>query len=172
MNTLVGATLIALILHAPTSVASDGRLIAARDQARRVSRALIEGDYESFVSLTHPRLVHQLGGRETMIASLRKSTAELKGEGYVLRSVEVGVPIGLTRVKSGLLVIVPTTVTMAVAGRDVVQRSVMVGASDDGKRWSYIDGSRLEDGTMKHLLPDLPPDFAVPPFEDPARQEP
>jgi len=43
---------------------------SARAQAREVTDALVRGDFERVVELTHPRIVVGIGGREPMIQAL------------------------------------------------------------------------------------------------------
>jgi hypothetical protein len=125
-------------------------------QAEELAKAFDRQDYESVASLTYPKLVELMGGREGMAAILRRSMKQAEEtENVKLISTMVGEPGGIIRVERQLFAIVPTTLRMKVPEGVLVGKAFMIGVSEDnGENWTFVDGSggRNEE-KMKTLLP-------------------
>ena len=57
------------------------------DGARKTSKALIEGKFETVVEYTFPKAVQIIGGREKMIDMLETGSKQMKSQGIQIRSV-------------------------------------------------------------------------------------
>jgi hypothetical protein len=78
------------------------------------------------------------------------------------------------RRKWKLFSVVPTSTTMtgtATADARITQKSFMLAIStNNGKTWTFVDGSTLTPAMLSKLIPDLPPELKLPPPQAPMIQ--
>ena len=160
----VYAALILIAAIAQDAPASDAaKLRAARDFAEKCGKAMVEGDYEALVDLTHPALIKAAGGREAMTSALKSSMAQMKQEGFRFESMTSEPPKRLDPSAKALYCVVPTSLKVVKAGEvQITTSGFLLGISaDDGKTWTFLDGSPGEE-TLRRVLPDIPADLAFP----------
>jgi hypothetical protein len=155
-----------------TSVLADDADIkkAAKAQAEESQTALIKGEFEKLVDLTHPKLVENLGGKKKMVAHLTIEMKKMKEEGYEFKSVKVSDPGDPVRAGKELYIGIPFTLEMRVPGGRLLGKSMFIGVSkDDGKNWVFLDANPLKDEReqLKKLLPNLPAAIVIPKKELP-----
>jgi hypothetical protein len=156
---------LALTLIAPTARAADATLETIRQQAQACADAMLKGEFARFVDLTHPKLVELMGGRDKMIESLKKGTAQMKAQHTTIVAFNVAAPAGVIQNgKDGQLAIVPTNFELKAGKTKITQAGYLLGCSTDaGKTWTFIDGAGVTDAaSLKPILGDVPKDLKLP----------
>jgi len=125
-----------------------------RAQAEECVRAFMENDFERLAFYTHPKVVEIVGGRERMVAFLRKGVEEMKAEGFETLSYTPGAPTQVLRLGRQTYAVVPATLRMRAPKGVLVSESFMIAVSDDGgRRWTFVSGSGAEPAKLKVLFP-------------------
>jgi len=138
-------------------------------QAQEAADALVRGDFDRVVALTHPALVEAMGGRGPMIAALRRGQEEMTAEGKSLVGATTEKPLQIVRTGRQLQCVVPQTLEMLVAGGTLEAKSALIGVSvDGGVTWRFVaagkGGARQQ---LESLVPDLSRELRVPEYGDP-----
>ncbi len=137
-------------------------------QAEESSRAYLSDDYGKLADYTYPRVIELMGGRERMIAFVKKSTDDMKAEGITFISHEVTAPTKVEIIGKQKFAILPVTLQLKAPGGRIVQNSFMIGISDDGgNRWTFIDGAGVDAEKMKILIPSAAGKLVIPERQQP-----
>ncbi|MCA8989008.1 MAG: hypothetical protein KDA78_15290, partial [Planctomycetaceae bacterium] len=127
-----------------------------------LNRALIEGDYDSFLKLTHEKLIEAAGGKEQLIKGMEQGQKQMAAQGFQLDKISVLEPGQPMKGNSELYIVSPFTLTMKAPGGTLTKEGYLVGVSaDEGKTWTYLNGLP-EKESMKRMLPDLPDALSLP----------
>lgn len=160
--------LLGLAVAAQSPADKDAKKAAAvQRQAEQSGKAVVDGDYETLVKLTHPALVKEIGGRETMIATTKAAMEDLKEKGFRIVAYSVDPPDSFVAAGKTLYTVVPTRIEMSAPGGKLIARSYLIGVSgDEGANWTFVDGSGKAELTKK-ILPDLPGTLKLPEPQQP-----
>jgi hypothetical protein len=136
----------------------------ARKQAALMYQAFLRGDFDTFVSFTHPKVVRLMGGPEKVKAELAKVLADGKAQGISVRSATVSPPQQITRSGAhAVQAIVPTELVMVAPGKEGRQTSFLLGLSpDDGRTWKFVDTARVGGEAVRKLFPECSPALKIP----------
>jgi hypothetical protein len=154
--------------------AADAALEEVRAKAQACADAMLKGDYEAFVGYTHPKVIELVGGREKMLETLRKGTAQMKAQGIAFVSFDVAAPANVIGAgKPRQLAVVPTKFEMTSGTTHIKQEGFLLAVSDDaGKSWTFIDGAGLTDKEqLKQFLGDVPAELKLPARKPPVVEQ-
>jgi hypothetical protein len=150
------------------TTSEDKREIVAQRKAEEVAQATVKGEYGKLADLTYPKVVEEMGGRDRMIAVLKNSLQEMNKKGFEFRSAKVGKTAQVVAGGDSLFAVVPFDLEMKVPGGSLAVKSFMLGISPDkGKTWTFINGDKVQDGSVKKMLPNLPAELKLPKKEQP-----
>lgn len=115
----------------------------AKIQANELTAAVVAGDYVRARELTHPKVVHMMGGPESFIETLRLSRAETESDKFDVLSDVADDPQDIIVEGKNVYAIVPTTMTIKVPEGLLIGQSYLIGASmDEGKTWQFVGGGK------------------------------
>jgi len=136
---------------------------AVKEQARAACDAFVHGDLDKFASLTNPKLVQVMGGRERMIEVLKFGQQEMNARGMRLLSASLQPQVELAQGGEEWFAVVPYHLEMGVpAGRALVKTWLLGISADQGKTWTFVDGGRLDADGVKRLFPQFPTKLPLP----------
>ena len=140
------------------------QLDSAYATARATGDAMLNGDFQKIVDLTHPKVVELLGGREKELAEMRELISQAKAQGFSFTAVNFDKPTKLFQANGRLFTIVPEAVVLRTPdGKSMTQPSYLLAISeDDAKSWKLIDGGTVPPQKLRELMPDLPADLKLP----------
>lgn len=143
-----------------------------KSQAADVGRALVGEDHARMVDLTHPNLVGQLGGRDALIKTLKKTAKDMRRKGVKIQSFDFGTPSALVQSAGSLYAVYPHSLTLlGPRGEKVRASSYLIGeSSDGGGHWKFLEGEgvKTDRKKLKLLLPHFPDILSLP--EPPAME--
>jgi len=114
-------------------------------QASEVGKATIDGDFNRVIDYTYPKVVEMGGGREKMLAFIKKDSVQNKADGVAYLSVEIGEPSQIEKIESQIFAVLPMKLTMKSQDGKFIGESALVGISDDGgKNWKFISSIKQE----------------------------
>lgn len=110
-------------------------------QAEELCTATVKGDFAKLADLTHAKLLEKLGGRDKLIAFLKRDSEGMKADGFELMSATVSDAIQIVKVEKELFAVLPLTLTIKAPKGKAIQESSVIGISDDdGANWKFING--------------------------------
>jgi hypothetical protein len=145
---------------------------AAKDAAKRDGDAMYQafqkGDLERFAAYTYPGIFKLLGGKQKMIALVKKGLSDMAADGVRFKSAAVGAPTQLVAVGTELHAMLPLKQVMTAPGGEVHVDGYLLGVSSDGgKTWTFIDADKLTADNVRQVLPNYDPRLEIPPKKEP-----
>ena len=149
---------VAFVMLGPLLLAAEGDPeTAVKEQARAACDAFVRGDLDKFAGLTNPKLVQAMGGRERMIELLKSGQKEMNARGIRLLSASLQPQVELAQGGDEWFAVVPYQLEMGVPeGRALVKTWLLGISADQGKSWTFVDGGKLDAGSVKRLFPHFP----------------
>jgi hypothetical protein len=145
-----------LILATPLSLRAQDQTAVIKREAQKCAAALIAGDYDGVVAYTHSRVVALMGGKEAMIAAMKKGTASMRADGYAFLEATIGRPGTPKHAGAWLTSLVPEHIVIKVPGGKLLQDSTMLGISEDnGKTWVFVDIGVVSKEQFAQIFPEL-----------------
>jgi hypothetical protein len=142
-----------LVLFASASVSSPAKDLVATvsHEAQSYANALRGNNFEGIFAYTHPRIVTMMGGKEIMLAKLKRGTSP---DG--LLEVTMGAPSKPREIGSWLTSLVPQHIVAKVPGGKIIQDSVLLGISENaGKSWVFVDLVAFSKEQLAKMFPEL-----------------
>ena len=139
-----------------------------KQQAEQTSKALLQGDYETVVKFTYPKIVEMLGGREKMVAMLRDGKAQMDAQGMGIESVSFGEPSLTVKAGEEIHCLVPQTLLMTVPGGKMKAESWLLAISTDkGTHWYFLDTAQMTMENIKGFVPHYNAELKIPETKEP-----
>jgi hypothetical protein len=122
----------------PTVVSPSGSVgEAAKHAGNAMYEAFRKGDLDGFASYTYPGLVKLLGGKEKMVALLKRGRADMEREGARFLSGAVAAPTEIVKAGTELHALLELNQVLAVPGGELHIAGHLLGISGDGgKTWA------------------------------------
>lgn len=165
------ALLFAFVLSTCAPAWSQEAVVTIKQEAQKCSKALLAGDYDSFVAYTHPRIVKAMGGKDAMIATLKQGMSQMKAGGATFLDVTIGQPSNPKRIGPWMTSIIPQHLVLKVPDGKLYSDSTLLGISeDDGKHWVFLDLGQVKKDQLDETFPELagkitPPEKKPPVFK-------
>lgn len=152
----------------PEAATKTDEAATIKAEAEKSSRAFVSGDYSKVLDSTYPKILEMGGGKSEMLAAMEKEMRETLSSGVKIVSLAVGEPEKTVRAGTKLLAVVPMAMKIESSNSFVTQRSFWLAVStDDGKSWTFIDGSALDKESLKIFLPEAVDKITLPSATEP-----
>ncbi|HEY1786424.1 MAG TPA: hypothetical protein VGG30_12770 [Pirellulales bacterium] len=126
--------------------------------ARKLQNAFLDGDSATFIEFTYPKLIEEMGGAEQAKTEVDDAMAKLQSAGMAIESMTFPEPPTFFSSATQDFVFVPTLATFVVKGQRIESLNFLLGVKPrHASKWTYIDGSQVNDENTKNWLPDFPP---------------
>jgi hypothetical protein len=145
---------LSLLLLLVATAGARAQMPPAQAGAQASGDALLAGDFQRFADLVYPPLVAESGGRDSMIARVRNGLAGAAENGMVMTSITTGSPTRYDTLGSRVYAVIPTETIMRVPGGRYVVDATMLGISDSGGPWTYVDPGDTPEQSMALLFPE------------------
>jgi hypothetical protein len=146
-------------------LAQDANTDTVRKLVQKMMQATVDGDYNTVLDMTHPKVLNMMGGKEAALKTVNEQLKKLKESGLQFEMKEVGTP---TFAKADQEIYSATSIGMVMKGlgKKVTVSSAIVGISEDrGKTWKFINMDATGEAGVRKFLPNLPKDFKLPKHE-------
>jgi hypothetical protein len=157
--------LILLLCFFPVSIFAQDT-VALNYQANLMARSLIKEDYNTLVYYMPASSVKLSGGRQKIIAFLKKDMASMRARGFYVQKADIGKAGKFYKSGKFIHCIMPETIYMKAPGGVIKSYGHLLAATDNnGKHWSFLDFSKMSYTALKQLFPDINPEIPeqVPP---------
>jgi len=124
---------------------------------------MVAAKYGVVLDLTYPAILELMGGREKALGYVEKQIDAMKEQGISIVSFTAGDPSEIKEGGSELFAVIPATMEMKAPQVKITAKSFFLAISQDqGKSWSFADGSNLTPEIMKAMFPKFPPELKLP----------
>ncbi|WP_144887998.1 hypothetical protein [Lacibacter cauensis] len=138
-----------------------------KTEALKMARALAALDIETYVSFTYPTLVSDNSSKEKLKQGIDSVEKYKKQFGIKVKSIVVGNPTKVVTHKKIMQCTLPQTMTVEVMMGTVETETTLIGLSQDGRKWYFVDALLYKQKDSKDKLPELSPDLVIPPMKQP-----
>ncbi|RFZ81076.1 hypothetical protein DYU05_20160 [Mucilaginibacter terrenus] len=143
-------------------LAQDNPLV--KQQADLFAQATFEGDYQTVIRYTYPRLVALSGGEEKMHQLITDRIETLKKQGALSFEGSVGMPGKFYQAGDELHCLLPEELVMTTSAGKYTGRTWLLGISgNDGKSWTFMDVGAMPHNVLLKLLPSYNNALVIPP---------
>lgn len=138
-----------------------------KTEALKMARALASLDLETYASYTYPTLVSDKDGKEKIkqgVDSIEKYRQQL---GIKVKSVLIGNPSKVVTYKNIMQCTLPQTMIIEAFMGSMETENTLIGLSNDGKKWYFVDALMYRQKEAKAKLPELSPELVIPAMKQP-----
>jgi hypothetical protein len=108
--------------------------------------------------------VKDLGGKEKMIATLKKQMGDFDAQGVKILSITYGEPSSIIKEKAELQATIPQQMVFVTQEGKIQSTSSLIAVSKDGgKHWYLIDPGGRDLETVRISLPNISKKLVLPP---------
>lgn len=134
-----------------------------QEDVRKCQAAVYSADVDVVLSFSHPKILELMGGIEKAKETLTKTLNKLKESEMKVESLEFPEPPRFFDSKSNHFVIISTHTIISSKGQKAESLNFQLGIKAIGEnKWTYIEGSRLNNENVKQLFPDFPDNYEFP----------
>ncbi|TWI79224.1 hypothetical protein IQ13_3627 [Lacibacter cauensis] len=156
-----------LLLFVTVSATAQNMSTVIKTEALKMARALAALDIETYVSFTYPTLVSDNSSKEKLKQGIDSVEKYKKQFGIKVKSIVVGNPTKVVTHKKIMQCTLPQTMTVEVMMGTVETETTLIGLSQDGRKWYFVDALLYKQKDSKDKLPELSPDLVIPPMKQP-----
>jgi hypothetical protein len=156
-----------LAADAPDNSKEKDRLSTAAQlvqaDVRRTVTAVYDGDLETVLKFTHPKIIEQMGGQAQAKTTTQSALNQVQAAGMKIESLVFPAAPIFTNGPAHEFVVVPTKLVLSVKGQRLESLNYQFGVRDlPQTNWTYIEGSRITVENVRTLFPDFPSGFEFP----------
>lgn len=130
---------------------------------RKCMAAVYSADVDVVLTYSHPKIIDLMGGKEKAKEILTKTLTQLKESEMKVESLEFPEIPKYFDSKTNHFVIISTLTIISSKGQKVESLNFQLGIKAIGEsKWTYIEGSRINNENIKQLFPDFPDNYDFP----------
>ncbi len=138
-----------------------------KTQALKMARALAALDLETYATYTYPTLISDKEGKEKIKQGIDSIEKYRQQFGIKVKSILIGNPSKVVTYKNIMQCTLPQTMTIEAFMGSIETETTLIGLSNDGKKWYFVDAMMYRQKEAKSKLPDLSPELEIPPMKQP-----
>lgn len=138
-----------------------------KTEALKMAKALAALDLETYASFTYPTLVSDKTSKEKIKQGVDSVEKYRKQFGIKVKSIIIGNPSAVVTYKKVMQCTIPQSMTVEVLSGSIVTETTLIGLSNDGQKWYFVDAMVYKQKEAKEKLPELSPDLVIPPMKKP-----
>jgi hypothetical protein len=138
-----------------------------KTEALKMAKALAALDLETYASFTYPTLVSDKTSKEKIKQGVDSVEKYRKQFGIKVKSIIIGNPSAVVTYKKVMQCTIPQSMTVEVLSGSIVTEATLIGLSNDGQKWYFVDAMVYKQKEAKEKLPELSPDLVIPPMKKP-----
>ncbi len=138
-----------------------------KTEALKMAKALAALDLETYASFTYPTLISDKTSKEKIKQGVDSVEKYRKQFGIKVKSIIIGNPSAVVTYKKVMQCTIPQTMTVEVLNGSIVTETTLIGLSNDGQKWYFVDAMIYKQKEAKEKLPELSPELVIPPMKKP-----
>ncbi len=149
------------------SVSAQNINTVIKTEALKMARALSAMDFETYATFMYPSLVNDKQSKEKMKQGMDSVNKYREQFGVKVKQVLIGNPSKVLMHKKIMQCTLPQTLTVEALMGSLETETTLIGLSQDGKKWYFVDAMLYKQKDAKDKLPELSPDLVIPPMKQP-----
>lgn len=138
-----------------------------KTEALKMARALSAMDFETYATFMYPGLVNDKVSKEKMKQGLDSVNKYREQFGVKVKQVLIGNPSNVVKHKNIMQCLLPQTLIIEALMGSLETETTLIGLSQDGKKWYFVDAMLYKQKEAKDKLPELSPQLVIPPMKQP-----
>ncbi len=132
-----------------------------------MARALAAMDFETYATFMYPALVNDKQSKEKIKQGLDSMNKYREQFGIKVKQVLIGNPSKVVTHKNIMQCTLPQTLSVEAMMGSIETETTLVGLSNDGKKWYFVDAMLFKQKDAKEKLPELSPALVIPAMKPP-----
>jgi hypothetical protein len=133
-----------------------------KTEALNMAKALAALDLEKYASYTWPGLVNDEKSKQMIKQGVDSTEKYRKQFGIKVKSIIIGNPSAVIKHKGVMQCTIPQNLTIEAFAGSITTESILVGLSNDGKKWYFVDANFFKNAETMKRLPELSPKLVIP----------
>jgi hypothetical protein len=122
------------------------------NEAQSMANALVEKDYNKFIDYMPPRLIEEIGGRDTLLGIFKQGLPN----GTSIKKMTISNLSDTVICNNEIQCTLSETIEVIIKEGLMIYKSTLIGFSfDNGDRWYFIDCSKKTLEQLKSTFPNL-----------------
>jgi hypothetical protein len=138
-----------------------------KTEALKMARALAAMDFETYATYLYPTLVNDKQSKEKMKQGMDSVNKYREQFGVKVKQVLIGNPSKVLTHKNIMQCTIPQTLTIEALMGSLETETTLIGLSNDGKKWYFVDAMLFKQKDAKNKLPELSPELVIPLMKQP-----
>ncbi|MEQ1799682.1 MAG: hypothetical protein ABL872_17125 [Lacibacter sp.] len=159
--------LVLVLCFALQSTVAQNIQTVIKTEALKMAKALAALDLETYATYTYPTLVTDKEGKEKIKQGVDSIEKYREQFGIKVKSVLLGNPSAVVTYKGVQQCTLPQTMTIEAFMGSMETETTLIGLSNDGKKWYFVDALMYRQKDAKSKLPELSPELVIPPMKQP-----
>ncbi len=160
-------TILVALLISAVSLPAQNIHTVIKTEALQMARALAAMDIETYTTFMYPRLVNDKKSKDKIKQGMDSVNKYRDQFGLKVKQILIGNPSVVQTHKSVMQCTLPQTTTIESLVGTISVESTLIGLSNDGKKWYFVDAMLYKQKESKTKLPELSPDLVIPPMKQP-----
>ena len=157
----------AALLLSMVSASAQNINTVIKTEALKMARALSAMDFETYATFMYPTLVNDKESKAKMKQGLDSVNKYREQFGVKVKQVLIGNPSKIITHKKIMQCTLPQTLTVEALMGSLETETTLIGLSNDGKKWYFVDAMLYKQKESKDKLPELSPQLVIPPMKQP-----
>lgn len=140
----------------PTLTLADEATDFIKQEADKCTKAMLTAEPEGVARYSHPRLLEGIGGKDALVAAIKKAMDGMKAQGVTVEKATIGEPEKPVKVDTWQVSFVPQTLVLKINDNRIQKDSHLLGISEDeGKKWTFVDVGQMSEEQLAQVFPEL-----------------
>jgi hypothetical protein len=160
-------TILVAFLICATSLTAQNINTVIKTEALKMAKALSAMDMEAYATFMYPTLVSDKSSKEKIKQGMDSVNKYREQFGLKVKQILIGNPSAVQTHKGIMQCTLPQTTTVEALMGSVSVESTLIGLSNNGTKWYFVDAMLYKQKESKEKLPELSPAIVIPPMKPP-----
>ncbi len=131
--------------------------------SEQYAQAIISGDFDKIIELTHNEVIEKGGGKEMLVKDLSAEAEMLSSQGFIYSDVEIGNHPEFIASEEQLQTVVPVKFYMTFNGQKAESViDLFAASSDEGKTWKFVNLERFDEQSLRTFVSNVSAELVYP----------
>jgi hypothetical protein len=160
-------TILIVLFICAGSVSAQNINTVIKTEALKMAKALGALDMETYVTFMYPTLVSDKASKEKIKQGIDSVNKYREQFGLKVKQILIGNPSVVQTHKGVMQCTLPQTTTVEAMMGTLSLETTLIGLSDNGTKWYFVDAMLYRQKESKEKLPELSPAIVIPPMKPP-----
>lgn len=160
-------TTILIILFVFGSVSAQNINTVIKTEALKMAKALSAMDIQTYATFMYPTLVSDKASKEKIKQGIDSVNKYREQFGLKVKQILIGNPSAVQTHKGIMQCTLPQTTTVEALMGTLSLETTLIGLSNNGTKWYFVDAMLYRQKESKEKLPELSPALVIPPMKPP-----